>query len=64
MTTRTIDDRDGKPVEIEIDEYPPSTIDKMIEILTLAKQIYDDRDKARVFELPPYKPVKRKKKPQ
>ena len=64
MTTRTITDINGNLIEIEIDEYPPSTIDEMIQILVLAKQIYDDRDKARVFELPPYKPVKRKKKPQ
>ena len=37
---RTIDDRDGNPVEVEIDDTPPETpLDEIIQAMLLARQI-------------------------
>jgi hypothetical protein len=64
MTTRTINDINGDPVEIEIEDASPAPpLDEMIQILTLAKHIYDNKDKfVNTIWLPPYTPVPRKKK--
>jgi hypothetical protein len=66
MPKRTITDRDGKPVEIEIDDPPQEqpVIDRMIEILQLAKHIADNPQIFPNVWLPghPASPKNRKKK--
>ena len=62
MTKRTIDDIDGNPVEIEIDDTPThDCLDEAMQALLLAKAIVKGGIPA-PYELPPYKPYPRKKK--
>ena len=65
MTKRTIDDIDGNPVEIEIDDAQPDerlTLDEVVQTLLLAKAIVKGGIPA-PYELPPYEhKYKRKKK--
>ena len=60
---RTIDDIDGKPVDVEIDDAPPhDCLEEAIQALLLAKAIITGGIPA-PFELPPYEhKYKRKKK--
>ncbi len=61
---RTILDRDGKPVEIEIDDAQPDerlTIDEVVQTLLLAKAIVKGGVPA-PFELPPYEHKYKRKK--
>lgn len=62
IRTRTITDADGKPVEIEIEEYPPEhdCIEEAMQLLLLAKHIRDTKPPA-WSPLTDYKPTKRKK---
>ena len=62
MTKRTTELLTGEPVEVEIDDPPATPLDEMVQMLLLAKHIYDNREKLEQTWLPPYKPVKRKKK--
>ena len=62
---RIIEDRDGQPVEIEIDDIQPDerlTLDEVVQTLLLAKAIVKGGVPA-PFDLPPYEhKYKRKKK--
>lgn len=65
IRTRTVTDRDGNPIEIEIDDATPDerlTLDEIAQLIRLAKAIIKGGVPA-PFELPPYEhKYKRKKK--
>lgn len=65
IRTRTVTDRDGNPIEIEIDDATPDerlTLDEVVQTLQLAQAIVKGGVPA-PFELPPYEhKYKRKKK--
>jgi hypothetical protein len=65
MTTRTIEDRDGNPVEIEIEDRADLPREEMIQQGLIWLEIFTDVAKKWLTggePLPPYTPVKRKKK--